>query len=171
LEPDKGGNEMMISINNKKLAHTKSLALIQFLQGRYPTPNVNITFLPTPVWSVAVENTAMPLTIHGICQGTVIHVSGSPVLTEVEQLRAVGHEYRHAMQTNEGVYPDSEAKFGDIVGQQYKFHAEAERDAVEFSDRVVAEFLYAGGSRLYSSLDQRSAVGNEESLRGAPKSW
>lgn len=149
-------NPTRISIRNRKLAFTESLEFLKFLEVKYPTPGVRVTFVEPPLFSFSAGTHVCH--VKGTCTGTTIDISVFET-TVVEQLKMIGHEYRHAVQTNEGGYPDSEAKNMQIGGVALKFHTKAEADAVLFSKSSVREFLeWRSGE---PSIHQRSASASE----------
>ncbi|MBJ6749894.1 hypothetical protein [Geomonas anaerohicana] len=129
-----------VSIRNRKLAFPETLTFIKFLCRKYPTSPVTITFERNPILSFGVEGCSYICHIKGACTGTEVRVSVFET-DLAEQLRVLAHEYRHAMQTNLGMYPDSEAGIFMMVNLLVKCHGGAEQDAVKFSQYSVEEFL------------------------------
>ena len=130
---------MRVPVKNRKLAFPESLKFIRYLGLKYPTPGVTVTFASVLPGAIHIGELSVP--VNGYCDRTAVHVAAIHP-TAAKQLNTIAHEYRHAMQHNEGWFADAPAVFYQAGGgRQFRYCGAMEKDAEDFAALVVKEYL------------------------------
>lgn len=127
-------------IRNRKLAHKESLKFISYLEKNFPVPNLVIKFQEKAIVATRLPNGAV-FNTRGSCQGTEIIVSTveQDKYPVQEELRLIAHEYRHAIQFINKMFPVTFVRM--FAGKPTTLNWKAEQDADAFAAEQVSIFL------------------------------